>query len=326
MSEADELAAMPDDLFAAFADDLLCGGRGISGPSTTNSRGRRLSSTTLAIRGAVDHLTAQYERMTVRQVFYKLESVFGLVAKTEGGYKQVQRQVLRMRREELLPWDFIADGTRWRRKPATHKDARSFVEQMARSYRRDLWQSHNLRIELWLEKDALADVIIDVTNKWDVSLMVSRGQSSATFLHSAAMAAEAAFEEADLATFVYALYDHDAAGLRAFNAIERDLPGHAPNVPISVERLAVTEAQIAGWSLPTRPPKKKDPNAKQWGNRPAVELDAIDPVRLTGLVEEAITRHVNTHAWEVQKAVEREEQAGLLAFANGWRSDTRHSS
>ena len=36
-----------------------------------------------------------------------------------------------------------------------------------------------------LEKDALADVIVDVTAKWDVSLMVSRGQSSATFLHSA---------------------------------------------------------------------------------------------------------------------------------------------
>ncbi len=56
--------------------------------------------------------------MTVRQVFYAL-TVRGVVAKTEAGYRQVQRQVLLMRREGVLPWAFIADGTRWVREPET---------------------------------------------------------------------------------------------------------------------------------------------------------------------------------------------------------------
>ncbi len=290
--------------------------RGISGPRTTNSRGRPLSPKTLEIRDALAALTERFDRMTVRQCFYQLEMA-GVVEKTEGGYKQVQRQVLRMRHEDLLAWDFITDGTRWQRKPASYDDVRDYIEQVSRSYCRDLWQGQDVRIEIWLEKDALADVIVEPTRRWDVSLMVSRGQSSVTFLHNAAMFARTAYAHAGVATWIYAMYDHDAGGERAFQAIERQLPEFAPGVPIHVERLAVTEAQIEQWSLPTRPPKAKDPDAKKWGNRPAVELDAIDPVQLTQLVEDAVVRHVDEHAWSVQQAVEREEREGLLALAEG---------
>jgi hypothetical protein len=85
-------------------------------PSAQKSRGRPLGVKAHAIRDAVTELQEQYTRMTVRQVFYALE-VRRIVEKTEGGYRQVQAQVLRMRREGLLPWAFITDGTRWQRKP-----------------------------------------------------------------------------------------------------------------------------------------------------------------------------------------------------------------
>src|SRR5438876_997228 len=108
--------------------------------------------------------------MAVRQCFYALETV-GVVAKTEGGYRQVQQQALKMRREGLLPWAFITDGTRWQRKPESYGNAVDFIEHAARANRRDLWQGHNVRLECWLEKDALADVIVDATARWDVPLM-----------------------------------------------------------------------------------------------------------------------------------------------------------
>ena len=94
------------------AEDFL-DSAGVLGPRTRKSIGRPLGRTALAIRGAVDGLTGSYERMTVRQVFYQLETL-GIVAKTEGGYRQVQQQVLKMRREGLLGWSFITDGTRWK--------------------------------------------------------------------------------------------------------------------------------------------------------------------------------------------------------------------
>jgi hypothetical protein len=189
---------------------------------------------------------------------------------------------------------------------------------MVRSYRRDLWQEQDVRIEVWLEKDALADVIVDVTSKWDVSLMVSRGQSSATFLHNAAMVAKEAYLNDGAETYIYALYDFDAGGERAFRTIECELPDYAPYAGIYVERLAVTEEQIEEWGLPTRPAKRSDPEAAKWGDKPAVELDAINPDQPVGLVEGAITAHVDDRAWEIEQQIEQEEREGLLALANGW--------
>jgi hypothetical protein len=285
---------------------------------TRNLGGRPLGATATAIRAAVLDLTGQYERMTVRQVFYALE-VREVVAKTEGGYRQVQTQVLAMRRAGLLPWGFIVDGTRRQRIPAMWTGVNGYLESVASSYRRDLWAKQDVRIEVWLEKDALADLIVDVTAGWRVALMVSRGQSSATFLYSAAMAARGAFERDGVETFVYALYDFDAGGERASRAVARDLPELAgPGTPIHFERLAVTEEQIDAWDLPTRPAKKSDPEAKRFGDR-AVELDAIPPDRLTGLVEDAIEGHIDPHAWNVERAVEREEREGMRLLASAWR-------
>jgi hypothetical protein len=331
--KAAELAPLSEELFEEYArmtldgDELdhgeamrrLVGTRGLVGTSAKKS-GRPLSEITLAIRDEIADLTERFRRMTVRQVFYQLEMA-GVVDKTENGYRQVQRQALVMRREELLSWDFITDGTRWQRKPDSYEDIGSYVDQMARTYRRDLWQGHDVRLEVWLEKDALADLVVDMTDRWDVPLMVSRGQSSATFLHAAAREAERAFRAADVATYIYALYDYDAGGDRAAAAVERELPAYAPDTPIYFERLAVTAEQIEEWDLPTRPPKAKDPDAKKWGDKPCVELDAIDPDTLTRLVEEAITHHVDLRAWEVERAVESEEREGLLAMARAWEND-----
>jgi hypothetical protein len=220
-----------------------------------------------------------------------------------------------MRREGALPWEFISDGTRLRRKPDSYDTAEDAVATMARTYRRNLWQAQGKRIEVWLEKDALAEIVVGKTRAWDVSLMVSRGQSSATFLWTAAKAAERAWQRAGVETHIYALYDRDAGGRRAARTIERELPEHAPGVPIHFELLGVTDKQVSNWSLPSRPAKRSDPEAATFKGR-AVELDAVPPDRLAKLVEDAITRHIDPHAWKVQRAVEQEEQTILARLAD----------
>jgi hypothetical protein len=286
---------------------------GFSSASTIKRGGRpkgSLGPKARSIREAVLGLTVEYDVMTVRQVFYQLVSR-GIVPKSEnGGYRPVQDQVLKMRREGWLPWWFIADGTRWMRKPKTYSSAQDAIREMHRTYRRNLWASQDVRIEVWLEKDALAGVVNEVTEAWDVPLMVSRGMASATFLYNAGQAIRNAWEDEDAETYIYCLYDFDAAGRRAARNIESGLLEHAGDAEVHFELLAVTDAQIVEWDLPTRPAKPTDPEAHKFGPD-AVELDAIPPDNLTALVEDAITSHIDKDAWEKEKLSEGSERAFL---------------
>jgi hypothetical protein len=81
----------------------------------------------------------------------------------------------------------------------------------------------------------------------------------------------------------------------------------APDAEIFFERIAVTPAQIAEWDLPTRPTKKSDSRSKNFGDI-SVELDAIDPNVLRGLVEQTIERHLPAAQFEVLKAAEESER------------------
>jgi hypothetical protein len=56
--------------------------------------------------------------MTVRQVFYQA-TVHGIVEKSESGYNKVQTDVVLMRKAGVLPYDWLADNTRWQRRPRT---------------------------------------------------------------------------------------------------------------------------------------------------------------------------------------------------------------
>jgi hypothetical protein len=255
-------------------------------------------------------LPERYKRMTVKGVHYKLEGV-GVVSKERSGYRQVQRQVLKLREEGLLPWAFIADGTRWVRHVQTFDSPQDSLVAAAQSYRRDLWQRQGWRPEVWLEKDALADLIVDVTREWGVPLYVSRGNTGASYVQNAAVEARREWRNGlGRQTRVFTLYDYDQGGARAHRTVRRYFEQWAGDAAI-VTPLGLTADQISEWSLPTRPANNKDPEAAKWGGKPCVELDAADAEDLCGLVECAITGLVDQHAWKVEKAVEEEERLGL---------------
>ena len=77
-----------------------------------------------------------------------------------------------------LPFEWISDNTRWMRKPQTFESLEAALRHTAAYYRRDLWADNEVYVEIWLEKDALAGVVVDITDEYDVPLMVARGYSS----------------------------------------------------------------------------------------------------------------------------------------------------
>jgi hypothetical protein len=243
--------------------------------------------------------------MTVRQVFYQA-TVRGIVEKTEDGYRKVQTDLTVMRREMGLPYDWLADNTRWQRKPRSFDGVDHALEATAQLYCKDLWAHANCFVEIWLEKDALSGVVLPVTTRYDVPLMVARGYSSLSFLHTAATYIAAL----DVPTFVYHLGDFDPSGVNAGEKIEETLRKMAPEAHLVFDRIAVNPDQIAAWSLPSRPTKQTDSRAKGFGAE-SVELDAIEPNKLRDIVTEAIEWHLPPNELDVLKAAEASERSIL---------------
>lgn len=272
---------------------------------------RRTKAEIEALKSALFEIVRDLRPVTVRQVFYQAVSR-GLVEKSEREYKNVVgRLLVNMRREGIIPYSWITDATRWMRKPETFDGLAHALREMARYYRRSLWSEAPVYVEIWCEKDALAGVLYEVTDEYDVPLMVGRGFSSLSYLHSAAEAMRAAGKP----VHVYYFADHDPSGLTAMRVAHRELRAFAPDVELHFHHAAVTWEQVERWRLPTRPTKKTDSRAKRYGNKPSVELDAIPPDRLRMLVRECIERHIDPGVLERLEQIEREERRVLEQLA-----------
>ena len=169
-----------DDLVKLKTQITTYGARPIS------RKGRRSKVEIEFIKTAIARVLSDENPMTVRQVFYRLVSL-GVIEKTENEYKStVCRLLTDMRRGGDVPYRWIADNTRWMRKPATYSNLEQAIQETAQFYRRRLWDDQEVYVEIWLEKDALSGVLYPITAKYDVPLMVTRGYPSLSFLHSAA--------------------------------------------------------------------------------------------------------------------------------------------
>ena len=80
------------------------------------ARKRRTRSDIGELCGAIHHVASQLRPMTVRQVFYQLVKL-RLIEKPEREYNDVVVRLLaQLRLEGDLPWEWIADSTRWMRR------------------------------------------------------------------------------------------------------------------------------------------------------------------------------------------------------------------
>lgn len=280
-------------------------GHVISGTSTT----RRTRAQMAAMRNVLLDIVAESAPTTARFVFYRAAAL-QLVPKTTAGYRTVQRLLALMREDGELPFEWIADNTRWMRKPHTHGSLDAFLANAASTYRRDLWDRSPVYVEIWCESDSVAGVIGDVTNEFDVPLMVVRGYSSKTFAHSAAKAIEADGRPA----YLYYFGDYDPSGLDIERSLRESLTRYAPYADITLERMAVTAHQIEALNLPGSIKKASDTRSKNFVGK-AVEIESIPAATLRTLCRHVIEQHVDGHELQVLRNVERQERAQLHEMA-----------
>jgi hypothetical protein len=259
---------------------------------------------------ALYRIVEEQHPITVRGAYYQAE-VRGLVPKTDSGYDVVQRRLVILRRNQVVPYGWITDGTRLVRSLRRWDGLEAFATEAARIYKRDYWAHSEVRVEIWIEKDALAGVIYPiVVQEWGLDLWVARGFSSVTYLQNAA---DAAIEDGRQ-TYVYVLGDFDPSGYCAAQTIMRELPARAEGVDVHVKHLAITDEQVSTLNIPTRPIKRSDSRAARFEAEfgpVSAELDAIRPTQLRALVDGAIRRHADVHAIQRLRGVEEAERRTL---------------
>lgn len=121
-------------------------------------RYRSTASEMDAWRDTLMQITEEIKPATVRQVFYQCV-VRDLIEKTENGYKRVAATLAELRKSGRMPYKWLADATRWQRRPRSYDSLMESIEATAAFYRRDALTRSERYIEVWLEKEALAGVV-----------------------------------------------------------------------------------------------------------------------------------------------------------------------
>lgn len=280
----------------------------------STKRARRTKATIDDLKATIYEILKEDHPATVRGTFYQLVNR-GVIEKTEAEYQQtVVRLLTDMRVSGELPFHWIVDQSRQRRVTQTYDSMAEAVEDVATFYRKSALKEAEAYLEIWVEKDALSGLMWEVTSRYDVPLLASKGMPSITFLHSTAEQMEREWILRDRPTYIYQFGDHDPTGALIPRTIEARLREFCPYADLVVERVALTEEQIANYKLPTRPTKREGNRHAKGFEGESVELDALPPKILKTMVSQVIERHITPAALASLRAAEESERDLLRAW------------
>ena len=108
--------------------------------------------------------------------------------------------------------------------------------------------------------------------------------------------------------------DYDPAGVLIDVSLAAELRMHLnPQVDFTLHRIAITEAQITEFDLPTKPRKEKDRRALHV--KSTVEAEAMPANMLRAMVRDKVEAFMPVGALEAAKVAEESERAGLMRWA-----------
>lgn len=258
---------------------------------------------------------AQGFDLTLRQLYYQFVSR-GLLPNTIQSYKRLGDIVVDGRLAGLIDWDAIVDRTRNLESLPHWADPAEIVEAVSEQFRVDKWASQPHRIEVWIEKEALAGVFERVCQELDVPYFCCRGYTSISEVWAAGrrLAKHAKGKQKPV---ILHFGDHDPSGVDMTRDVTDRLAMFA-GMYIEVERLALNMDQVEEYGPPPNPAKFSDSRCaayvKAYGNE-SWELDALEPSVLAGLVREAVAKYRDDDAWEEATGREADGRADLARIA-----------
>lgn len=241
------------------------------------------------VNEVISEYKAQGYELTLRQVYYQLVAR-GYIPNNERSYKNIGNLINDGRLAGMIDWYAITDRTRNLR-GNSHWDTPSSVIASAKySYLLDKWEGQPNYVEVWVEKDALVDVVGQACRGLDVPYFSCRGYTSQSEMWSAAQ--RFLRQDSREQRIIIHLGDHDPSGIDMSRDIQERLNMFGADV--YVKRVALTMEQIDFYNPPPNPAKITDSRCEkyiaQYGHE-SWELDALEPKVITDLITQEVTAY-----------------------------------
>lgn len=286
---------------------------------------RKFSPDVRSIIDQANVIIAEYERqgysLTLRQIYYQFVSR-DIIENTLQSYKRLGSVINDARLAGMIDWDSIEDRTRnLHSLPAWAKPA-DIISACASQFRIDKWATQPHRVEVWIEKEALAGVFQRVCDELQVPFFSCRGYTSQSEMWVAGQRIQAIAKKGQEPLIIH-FGDHDPSGMDMTRDIIDRLTLFAGG--IELKRLALNMDQVVEYEPPPNPAKTTDSRAASYievyGNE-SWELDALDPATLAGLVRQFVESVRDEDAWETAVEEEAEHRRLLGRVSSQWAAIT----
>src|SRR5215213_1784465 len=274
------------------------------------TRNRRTKAEVEAVREAAREELRAAHPMTLRQVHYRLVSRSDVNhPNTIQAYQKLSKWLRDDRLNNIVPWSWMEDRMRVARGWNGWAGLEGFVEDVRDNYYRDPWQDQSGYVEVWLEKDALSGVFMDVLGEYRATLNVGRGYDGWTSIKRAADRYRGRGQEGIDTTVLY-FGDFDPSGEDMHRSLQERFAtlGVYPEMP----KVALTheDAQV----LPGDVTKADDSRAAafvaKYGDL-AVELDALPVGELRSRIQQGVEAWMDMDALSENARIEREQRQKL---------------
>jgi len=283
----------------------------------------KFKPSSLLIIEKANEILADYESqgliLTLRQLYYQFVAR-GIVDNKQTEYDKIGAIISDARLAGLVDWSLMEDRTRSLRRITHWETPQDIISAVAQQYKEDLWRDQEVRIEAWIEKDALVGVIEKVCREMRIEYFACRGYSSQSAQYEAGQRL-ARYRKAGQMPVILHLGDHDPSGMDMSRDNEERLSMFAGG-PIELRRLALNMDQIQKYSPPPNPAKETDSRAKEYirkyGNE-SWELDALEPSMIDKLIRDEVLALRDEDKWEAAEQEEEEHRAALQLVSDRWR-------
>lgn len=288
-------------------------------PATLRASRLRAVETVNAI---VKEYQAQGFRLTLRQLYYQ-HVARGLIPNTMREYKKLGDVVNEGRLQGLIDWAAIEDRTRELTTVTAWSSPADIVSACASQFKYDLWDHQPVRVEVWVEKEALAGVIESACADLRVPYLSCRGYTSQSEMYLAGMRLKRWVEHFGQDVVILHFGDHDPSGIDMSRDIRDRLALFMGDhwARVSFNRLALNMDQVTEYQPPPNPAKTTDSRfaayIREYG-RESWELDALEPRVIRALVQRAVEAHVDRQAWTRDQDREAAARASLHNVSVRW--------